>query len=104
MKKFIIFYKLFLLICKNGFNQEIAKPITRADFLQKKGKRKKRLHGFLLGAGLASFALVAPGNTSFSTTGTVVVLGALSILSSIPLFIATAEIKEKQSMPLPFEH
>ncbi len=96
MKKFIIFIILFTS-CKYSFCQETEKlnqPITRGDFLQK-SKSQKTAAWFFLGAGIASFALVAPGKTSFSTTGTVVVLGGLSILSSIPLFIASSKNKRK---------
>ena len=96
MKKFIIFIILFTS-CKYSFCQETEKLnqlITRADFLQK-SKAQKTTVWVLLGAAIASFALVAPGNTSFSTLGTVVVIGGISILSSIPLFIVSSKNKRK---------
>jgi hypothetical protein len=49
----------------------------------------------LLGTGATIFVIVSPGNTSFNTLGTLVILGAVATLGSIPFFISAAHIKHK---------
>ncbi|HSN60191.1 MAG TPA: hypothetical protein VLR49_04605, partial [Ferruginibacter sp.] len=89
MKKDIVATILFLAMLNSSFGQEtknVNRQLTREDYL-KKSKNQKITALVLLGAGLASFIIVAPGNSSFETTGTVVVIGRIAVLSSIPLFI-----------------
>jgi hypothetical protein len=97
MKKIFLFSILLICVETFSFGQgtELAKhPMTRNDYIVK--SKNQKLAGFImLGAGLASFIIVAPGNASFSKTGTFVVIGGLAVIGSIPLFIASGRNKRK---------
>lgn len=95
MKKAILCVT-FLVIAAASFSQQPdpSQPLTREDYLQK-SKNQKIAAWALLGGGLAMFAIAAPGEVSFNTLGTLVILGAAGTLGSIPLFIAAARNKRK---------
>ena len=95
MKKFTI-CTLLLIFTATSFCQPANPPqtLTRADYL-KKSKTQKIAAWVLLGAGATMFIIAAPGNASFGTLGTLVIVGAVSTLSSIPLFIASGRNKRK---------
>ena len=104
MKKIFLFSILLICVEIFSFGQgtELAKqPMTRNDYLVK--SKNQKLAGFImLGAGLASFIIVAPGNASFSKTGTFVVIGGLAVIGSIPLFIASGRNKRKSKSATAF--
>lgn len=96
MKQFIICI-LLLVSTATSFSQQpdpSAHPLTLADYLQK-SKSQKITSFILLGIGATMFAIAAPGTVSFGTLGTLVTIGGLSTLSSIPLFIASGRNKRK---------
>lgn len=101
MKK-IIFFFMLLITSATSFSQPTTEtPTVKVDYLQK-SKNQKTTAWVLLGGG-AGFILVGTliGNgkeASFDDVGTGVVLGgigALSMLGSIPLFIASGKNKRK---------
>ena len=97
MKRFLIAAILISIISNKCFGQEIDnsnKQLTKADYL-KRSKDQKLAAWIFLGTGLASFAIVAPGNTSFETTGLFVIIGGICVVTSIPLFIASGRNKRK---------
>ena len=106
MKKIILFTML-LIMSASSFSQQTA--LTKQDYLQK-SKNQKTTAWVMLGGG-AGLILVGTliGNSkeaSFSDAGTGVVLGgigALSMLGSIPLFIASGKNKRK-SMSMSFKN
>ena len=109
MKKIIVF-TLLLMVSVVSFSQPNTEtPKVKADYLQK-SKNQKTTAWVLLGGG-AGFILVGTliGNSkeaSFSDAGTGVVLGgigALSMLGSIPLFIASGKNKRK-AMSMSFKN
>ena len=81
----------------NSFSQQIIntnQPLTRQDYL--KASKDQKIAAFVtLGAGLALLALASSGNSDFSVTGVMVVNGGISVLSSIPLFIASGRNKRR---------
>jgi len=97
MKKFFMPVFLLLNIVTISFGQETEKakqPLSRNEYLAK--SKSQKITGFiLLGAGIASIIIVAPGNASFGTTSTFAVIGGLAIAGSIPLFIAAGKNKRK---------
>jgi hypothetical protein len=102
MKKIIVFMML-LVLSAASFSQPTTNPATTAktDYLQK-SKNQKKTAWIMLGGG-ASFILLGDliGNSkssSFGDAGTgfvVAGIGALSMLGSIPLFIASTKNKKK---------
>ena len=106
MKKIILFTML-LIMSASSFSQQTA--LTKQDYL-KKSKNKKTTAWVMLGGG-AGLILVGGllGNSkesSFSDAGTGIVIagvGALSMLGSIPLFIASGKNKRK-AMSMSFKN
>ncbi len=101
MKK-IIFFAMLLTVSAASFGQPTTEtPKVQADYLQK-SKNQKTTAWVLLGGG-AGLILLGDliGNSkesSFSDAGTGVIIagvGALSMLGSIPLFIAAGRNKRK---------
>ena len=95
MKKITIWIMLLILSATSFCQQtQPSTPLTREDYL-KKSKTQKIVGFIFLGAGAISFISVSGGNTDFNTLGTVVVLGGVLTLASIPLFIASGRNKRK---------
>ena len=68
--------------------------MTRQDYLAR--SRGQKIAGFvLLGISATCAVIAAPGNVSFETLGTLVTVGAVAALVSIPLFIASGRNKRK---------
>lgn len=95
MKQFIICIML-VIFTNTAFCQQVdqSQPLSREGYL-KKSKQQKTTAWVLLGTGVAMFALAAPGNVSFELLGTIAVIGTLTTLGSIPLFISSAKNKRK---------
>lgn len=97
MKKIFCFIAFSAFLTLAGFSQQTATPgtpMTKQDYL-KKSRSQKTFAWILLGTGTACFAAVAPGNTSFDALGTIIVIGGVAVISSIPLFIAAAKNKRR---------
>ena len=73
---------------------ETSTSLTREEYL-KKSKTQKIVGFVFLGAGALTLISVSGGNTDFNTLGTVVVVGGLLTVASIPLFIASGRNKRK---------
>lgn len=106
----IILIAMLLVLSATSFSQPATEtPTGKTDYLQK-SKNQKTTAWVLLGGG-AGFILVGTliGNSkeaSFDDVGTGVVLGgigALSMLGSIPLFIASGRNKRK-AMSMSFKN
>lgn len=95
MKKIII-CAMLLIFSVTTFCQQTqpSTSFTREEYL-KKSKTQKILGFVFLGAGAITIISVCGGNTDFNTLGTVVVLGGLLTVASIPLFIASGRNKRK---------
>ncbi len=86
---------ILLIFSTTSFCQtEPSKPLTREEYL-KKSKTQKIVGFVFLGAGAITLISVSGGNTDFNTLGTLVVLGGLLTVASIPLFIASGRNKRK---------
>lgn len=102
MKKIVIFTMLMILSA-TSFSQQTtpSKPVTQADYL-KKSKNQKTTAWIMLGGG-ASLILVGnlignSKNSSFDDAGTGVVIGGIGVLSmlgSIPVFLASGKNKRR---------
>jgi len=87
---------LMLIVSAISFCQEPpAKSSLTPEAYLKKSKTQKIVGFVFLGAGAITLISVSGGNTDFNTLGTVVVAGGLSVLASIPLFIAAGRNKRK---------
>ena len=102
MKKTFIFTMLLILSVTSFSQQTIpSKPITKSDFLQK-SKKQKTTAWVMLGGG-ASLVLIGDlignsKNSSFDDAGTGVILGGIGVLSmlgSIPVFLASGKNKRR---------
>jgi len=95
MKQAFIFI-LLIIVAANSFSQDSTAnvPATKTDYL-KKSKGQKTAAWIMLGAGVAMFAIAAPGDVSFDAAGVLVVAGSALVLGSIPLFIAASKNKKK---------
>lgn len=95
MKKITICLLLVILSVTSFCQQtEPSQPMTRDEYL-KKSKTQKVLGFVFLGAGAITLISVSGGNTDFNTLGTLVVVGGVLTLTSIPLFIASGRNKRK---------
>ena len=95
MKKITICIML-VIFSATSFSQQTqpSTSLTREEYL-KKSKTQKILGFVFLGAGAITLISVSGGNTDFNTLGTVVVVGGLLTVASIPLFIASRRNKRK---------
>ena len=96
MRKFIIYTLIFTLITNFSFAQQTTKEnkLSRQEYLQK-SKNQKTFAWILLGAGAVSIVSVSSGKSSFNSTAAFAILGGISVISSIPLFIASSRNKRK---------
>jgi hypothetical protein len=95
MKKILIF--LSILVLADSLPAQVtepAAPMTRADYL-KKSKGQKTAGFIFLGIGATCIAIAAPGETSFDLLPVLVIGGAASVITSIPLFLAAGKNKRK---------
>jgi len=110
MKKIIVFAVLLIVSVASFSQQTNSHPVLNKQDYLKKSKNQKTTAWVLLGGG-AALILVGDliGNSkesSFSDAGTGVVIagiGALSMLGSIPLFIASGKNKRK-AMSMSFKN
>lgn len=94
MKKFATVFLLLSLSLSSFSQTDTTKKMSRQDYLAR--SRGQKIAGFvLLGIGATCAAIAAPGNVSFETLGTLVTVGGLAALGSIPLFIAAGRNKRK---------
>jgi hypothetical protein len=95
MKKIVV-CTLMLIVASISFCQETpAKSSLTPEAYLKKSKTQKIVGFVFLGAGAITLISVSGGNTDFNTLGTAVVAGGLSVIASIPLFIASGRNKRK---------
>jgi hypothetical protein len=94
MRKFATIILLLSLSISSFSQADTTRPMTRHDYLAR--SRGQMIAGFvLLGVGATCAAIAAPGNVSFETLGTLVTVGGVAALVSIPLFIAAGRNKRK---------
>jgi len=85
-----------LLFGTASFSQE-TKPstsLTKEELLSK-SKSQKTFAFILLGVGVVTIAILAPGKTDLDAVGPLAIGSGLCIIGSIPLFIASAKNKRK---------
>ena len=95
MKKYITLTMLVILSMPI-FSQQVnpKQPLTSAKYLAK--SKTQGVFGFiLLGAGTTTLVILSKGNTDLDAVGPLAVMGGLSTLGSIPLFIASGRNKRK---------
>jgi hypothetical protein len=110
MKKIILFAMLLIMSASSFGQQTNSHPaLNKQDYLQK-SKNQKTIAWVMLGGGAALILLgdlIGNSNeSSFNDAGTGVVIagvGALSMLGSIPLFIASGKNKRK-AMSMSFKN
>lgn len=87
---------MMLIFSTTSFCQETEPqaPMTRADYL-KKSKTQKTIGFVLIGVGAVTLIAISGGNTDLGTVGPLAVIGIVSILSSIPVFIGSARNKRR---------
>ena len=107
MKKIIVL-SILLIVSGASFSQQTTTntPLTKADYLQKSIKQKTAAW-VLLGGGsaLVVTGVLLSNNASFDnlgTTATIAIVGGLSMLGSIPLFIASGKNKRKANAATAF--
>lgn len=116
MKKIMI-YAMLLVVSATSFSQSITpeQTLTREDYL-KKSKKQKTAAWILAGGGMGLMVAAAAtgakayantlalqGNSGVNTSTTLFVIGGITTLSSIPLFIASGRNKRK-GMSLSFKN
>ena len=87
---------LLLIFAATSFCQQTKslQPLTRKEYLAK--SKTQKVFGFiLLGAGVTTLIIISKGNTDLNAVGPLAVIGTLSTLGSIPLFIASGRNKRK---------
>jgi len=95
MKKIMIYF-LLLVLPATSFCQQTndSVPVVKTDYLAK-SKSQKTAAVILLGIGVTTLTVAAVGDLDFDALGTVVVLGGVATIASIPLFIASGKNKRK---------
>ncbi|HSU27474.1 MAG TPA: hypothetical protein VLJ68_03775 [Chitinophagaceae bacterium] len=87
---------LLLILSATSFCQptKTNTPLTRDEYL-KKSKSQKIVGFVLVGVGTAGLLLMSGGNADLDAVGPIVVVSAVAILGSIPLFIAAGKNKRR---------
>jgi len=95
MKKIIIYF-LMLVLPVISFCQKTndSVPFVKTDYLAK-SKSQKTAAFILLGIGVTTLTIAAVGNLDLDLLGTVVIVGGVATVASIPLFIASGKNKRK---------
>ena len=69
-------------------------PVVKTDYLAK-SKSQKTAAFIFLGIGVTTLSIAALGDVNFDALGVLVVVGGVSTIASIPLFIASGKNKRK---------
>ena len=95
MKKIIV-YSLMLVLPVISFCQKTndSVPIVKTDYLAK-SKSQKTAAFILLGIGVTTLTIAAVGDLDLDVLGTVVIVGGVATIASIPLFIASGKNKRR---------
>jgi len=95
MKKIMIYFLLFALPA-TSFCQKTndSVPVVKTDYLAK-SKSQKTAAFILLGIGVTTLTIAAVGDLDLDALGTVVGVGGIATIASIPLFIASGKNKRK---------
>ena len=95
MKK-IIAYFLMLALPVISFCQKTndSVPVVKTDYLAK-SKSQKTGAFILLGIGITTLTIAAAGDLDLDVLGTVVIIGGIATIASIPLFIAAGKNKRR---------
>jgi hypothetical protein len=95
MKKIMIYFLLFALPA-TSFCQKTddPAPVVKTDYLTK-SKSQKTAAFIFLGIGVTTLTIAAVGDLDFDALGTLVVVGGVATIVSIPLFIASGKNKRR---------
>ncbi|HEY5771890.1 MAG TPA: hypothetical protein VIS75_04645 [Chitinophagaceae bacterium] len=95
MKKIIIYF-LMLALPAISFCQKTNDtiPVVKKDYLAK-SKSQKTAAFILLGIGVTTLTIAAVGDLDLDALGAVVVVGGVTTIASIPLFIASGKNKRR---------
>jgi len=95
MKK-IIAYFLMLVLPVISFCQKKndSVPVVKTDYLAK-SKSQKTAAFILLGIGVSTLTIAAVGDLDLDILGTVVIVGGVATIASIPLFIGSGKNKRR---------
>lgn len=95
MKKIMV-YLLLLVLPATSFCQQIndSVPVVKTDYLAK-SKSQKTAAFIFLGIGVTTLTIAAVGDLNFDALGTVVIVGGIATVASIPLFIASGKNKRR---------
>ena len=89
-------YFLMLALPATSFCQKTndSVPVVKTDYLAK-SKSQKTAAFILLGIGVTTLTIAAVGDLDLDILGTVVIVGGVATIASIPLFIASGKNKRK---------
>jgi len=95
MKKIMVYF-LLLVLPATSFCQQTndSVPVVKTDYLAK-SKSQKTAAFIFLGIGVTTLSIAALGDVNFDALGVLVVVGGVSTIASIPLFIASGKNKRK---------
>ena len=95
MKKIMVYFLMLVLpvisFCQKS-NDSV--PVVKTDYLAK-SKSQKTAAFILLGIGVTTLTIAAVGDLDLDALGTVVVVGGVATIASIPLFIASGKNKRR---------
>ena len=89
-------YFLMLVLPVISFCQKTndSVPVVKTDYLAK-SKSQKTAAFILLGIGVTTLTIAAVGDLDLDVLGTVVIVGGVATIASIPLFIASGKNKRR---------
>jgi len=89
-------YFLMLVLPVISFCQKTndSVPVVKTDYLTK-SKSQKTAAFILLGIGVTTLTIAAVGDLDLDVLGTVVIVGGVATIASIPLFIASGKNKRR---------
>jgi hypothetical protein len=95
MKKIMVYF-LMLVLPVISFCQKTndSVPVVKTDYLTK-SKSQKTAAFILLGIGVTTLTIAAVGDLDLDVLGTVVIVGGVATIASIPLFIASGKNKRR---------
>ena len=94
MKKIMVYLLLVAMPVTSFCQTSDSVPLVKTDYLAK-SKSQKTGAFILLGIGVATLSIAALGDVDFDALGVLVVVGGITTIASIPLFIAARRNKRK---------
>jgi len=94
MKKIMVYFLMLALPVTSFCQANDSVPVVKTDYLAK-SKSQKTAAFIFLGIGVTALTVAAVGDLDFDALETLVIVGGVATVVSIPLFIASGKNKRR---------